>query len=100
MMSHNVIGVGACRPPSYPVVQRRDPALLARSRASVRSFLVLRHLIVALRAVVQEDDVLTLHRSSRCRANLARGLRIHFRTARLADGRAARLPVSGFDPQA
>ena len=38
------------------------------------------------------NDVLALHRSSLCRANLARGLRVHFAGRVTLDGRAARLP--------
>ena len=44
------------------------------------------------------DDVLALHGSSFCLANLARGLRVHFTDRLTLDGRAARLP-SRFVPQ-
>jgi hypothetical protein len=76
------------------VVQLRDAASVGRSKAGVPSLLVLRDLIVALRAVLEEDGV------RRCseQISLATCDLLSGRVALLTAESAAYLPVSGIDP--
>jgi hypothetical protein len=57
--------------------QRRNCTPCVAATASVPLFLIRRDPTVILLTFLRGGDVLVLHKSSLCRANLARGLRIH-----------------------
>lgn len=100
MKTHNAIGADACRPLAIRWFSSEMRPLVGRSRASVPSFLVLRDLIVAVRAVPRGGRrsafarVVTVPSKSRSRpADLLSG-----RVALLTAEQHAYLPVSGIDP--
>lgn len=95
MMNARAIFAVAC---CYPAISVETAGPCRQWTPSPPSFLVLdigtRQRAASLPSF-EEDDVLALHRSSLCRANLARSLCVHLAGHVDLDGRAARFP-SGF----
>ena len=80
---------------------QRSPPLVGCAMANAPPFSscwISRLTLILLAFLERGDDVLALHGSSFCLANLARGLRVHFTGRLTLDGRAARVP-SRFVPQ-